>query len=45
MNIENETETLGTWKVERFIISGKLIENRIEEDLEVLHENEVDLQK
>ena len=42
-NIEIETEALGPRKVGRFLMSGKLKQNHIEEDLEELQENEVHL--
>ena len=45
INIDSETETLGPREVGRDLLSGKLEQNIIEEDLEELKENKVQWQK
>ena len=45
INIDSVTQALVPRKVGRFLLSGKLEQNVIEEDLEELKENEVELQK
>ena len=45
INIDSVTQALVPRKVGRFLMSGKLEQNVIEEDLEELKENEVELQK
>ena len=44
-NIESQTKTSASRRVRTFLMSGKLKEDIIEDDLEALKENKVDIQK